>query len=125
MSGSPEDVATTLGRSSVTSLEFAQWAMWIDGARLLIRNRLGDLSALDQDVLDYVVVEAVALRAKRPDAASQMTVSVDDASVTKRYESGTGQIQILDEWWELLRPSESSGAFSTRPSSARDRGRCW
>lgn len=117
------DVATTLLRSpaSVTDVEDAAWSMWIEDARRQIARRLGDLSELDQDDLDYVTREAVALKAKRPDEAVKVDISVDDASSSRTYERATGQITILDEWWALLSPAEDSGAgFSTRPGFEAD-----
>ena len=113
----PDDVATSLGRPLSGSTEEAQINMWIADARTLIRARLGDLDALDQDVLDYVVREAVVARASRPRASSR-TVSVDDASVTERFD--TAEVSISDEWWDLLSPATQSRAFSTRPSSQAD-----
>ena len=112
---SVDDVATSLGRP-ITGLEEAQVEMWLDDAERQIRKRLGDVSLLDQDDLAYVEREAVILKIKRPDPATQTSVSVDDATVTKRYERDTGQITILDEWWALLSPAvDSSAGFSTRP----------
>lgn len=86
-----------------------QWLMWADDALLQIRVRLGDVAALDQDVVDYVVRKAVAEKAKRPDGATERTTSVDDASVTRRYEKSSGQVTILPEWWAMLSPAASSG----------------
>ena len=112
---SVDDVATSLGRP-ISGLEESQVEMWLDDAERQIRKRLGDVSLLDQDDLAYVEREAVILKIKRPDPATQTTVAVDDASVTKRYERDTGQITILDEWWSLLSPTEDSAVgFSTRP----------
>ena len=115
-----DDVATSLGRP-ITGLEEAQVEMWLDDAERQIRKRLGDVTLLDQDDLAYVEREAVILKIKRPDPATQTTVAVDDASVTKRYERDTGQITILDEWWSLLSSVEDSAVgFSTRPHFEAD-----
>lgn len=108
-------VQDSLGRT-LTAAEQAQADLWIGDAELLIRARLGDLDELDQDALAYVVREAVVLKFKRPDDATQVTVRVDDASTSKTYQSSTGQIRILDEWWSLLSPADDSSAgWSTRP----------
>ena len=120
MAVTADEVAISLGRPISTAAETDQVEQWITDARMLIRIRLGDLDLLDQDVLDYVVREAVALKVKRPDPASTTTVAVDDASVTKRYERDTGQIQILDGWWDMLSPTVQSRAFSTRPGFQSD-----
>ena len=107
------DIATALLRETPApgSEEDRQWLMWIADAQLLIRNRLGDLTALDQDTLDYVVREAVVAQVRRPDDATQVSVAVDDGSVQRSYRTGRGRVTILDEWWDMLSPSES-GAFS-------------
>lgn len=114
----PDDVARTLGASWALPVPTEQWALWIEDAGLLIgawcaRNGYS-FAALDASVVDYVVREAVAARAKRPDSATQVDVAVDDGRVSRRYESSTGQIDIRDEWWDLLRPVDSSpsGAFT-------------
>lgn len=100
----PSDVALTLGRATPdeASTQFQQWALWISDAENLIFDRLGDLDQLNQANLAYVVREAVALKVKRPDPVVQTTTSVDDGSVSKRYENSAGQITILDEWWAML-----------------------
>ena len=69
-----------------------------------------------------MVREAVAMMAKRPDDATQVTVSIDDGATSKTYRSGTGRVTILDEWWNLLSPTTSTSgrAFEvdTMPASA-------
>jgi hypothetical protein len=105
-------VATALGRATYTDAERDQWSMWIDDALLLIESRLGDVSALDQARLDYVVREAVVAHIRHPDDATQVSVSIDDASTSRTYRSGKGRVTILDEWWDLLAPLVRSGAYS-------------
>ena len=123
------DVAVALGRPQpdVNSAERLQWDMWIRNARLQLRKGdgthkgLGDLDLLDQETLDYVLVEAVAAKVKRPDDATQVDISVDDGRVSKLYQSSTGTVFIRPEWWEMLAPTgQTSGAFSTRPSYEPD-----
>lgn len=117
MTVTPNDVAVALGRPSPVGPAVGQWQFWIDSARLLIKARLGDLTLLDQAVLDYVVTEAVAAQVRKPDDATQVDVAVDDARVSRRYSSGTGRVSILDEWWDLLSPEvDSSGAFTVNPA---------
>lgn len=127
MAVTPADIAVALGRTdSPSGTEAAQWDMWISDARLLIEARLGDLDALDQAKLDYVVREAVVAQVRRPDDATQVTVSVNDASTSKTYQRGAGRVTILDAWWELLSPTKPRGrAFEvdTMPSSAGALGR--
>jgi len=118
-----DDVATTLGVSSPTDLQVSQWELWIgDATRAIDRwaERNGYTGLLNAADVDYVVREAVA--AKRPDNATQVEVAVDDGRVSRRYESGAGQITILPEWLDLLTPATATtgGAFSIRPTSTPD-----
>lgn len=121
MAVTPEDIAVELGRTAPdsTSPEFSQWELWIADARMLISARLGDLAALDQPRLDYVVRQAVSMHVRRPDDATQVAVSIDDGSTSRTYRSGKGRVTILDEWWTLLAPATTSTrAFSVRPSGS-------
>lgn len=124
MSVTPETIAVALGVTAPASdsAQFAQWSMWIDDALMLVEARLGDPAELDQAKLDYVVREAVVMQARRPDDATQVTVSVDDASTSRTYRTGSGRVTILDEWWELLAPTSQTGgrAFEvdTMPADA-------
>lgn len=115
----PEVIAVALGRAvpDSDSPEAAQWAMWIEDALLLIEARLGDPLELDQDKLDYVVREAVVAHVRNPDDATQVEIAVDDARSSRTYKSSRGRVTILDEWWDLLAPTASSGgAFSFIPT---------
>ena len=132
MAVTPDQVATTLGVSCPDPIPYAQWDMWISDATLLITNwatRNGyTFAGLDSATVDYVIREAVALKVKRPDSATQVDIAVDDGRVSRRYESSTGQIAILPEWWDLLTPasSASSGsAFSVRPAFEPDSVSSW
>ena len=116
MATSVTNVQITVGRT-LTATETAQATLWIEDARAIISlgrdgRSIVDLDGLDQTTLDMVVREAVASRVKRPDDASQVSVQVDDAQVSRRYESGTGQIEITDRWWDMLFPTTSRGAFT-------------
>lgn len=108
-------IAVALGRTApeAFSVEQQQWDMWIGDALMLIEDRLGDTSLLDQAKLDYVVREAVVAHVRRPDNATQVDISIDDAQSSRRYSTGKGRVTILDEWWALLSPEkEERGAFS-------------
>lgn len=119
MSVTPEDIAVALGRTTPDETTWAQWDMWITDARMLISARLGDLEELDQGRLDYVVREAVAAHIRHPDDVTRVEVSVDDARSSREYRTGRGRVTILDEWWDLLSPSNSTaGAFSILPFGA-------
>lgn len=116
MSVTPAMLAVALGQAApgADSVTEQQWQMWIDDAEMLIEARRTLLGAEvpDEAKLDYVVREAVAAHIKRPDDATQVTVSVDDASSSRSYQTGKGRVTILDEWWSLLGLVEASGAFS-------------
>lgn len=88
-----------------------QWDMFISDAEMLIETRRLSLEAdaPDQAKVDYVVRQAVVEHIRHPDDATQVTISVDDASTSKTYRSGKGRVSIHDEWWALLGLSESSG----------------
>lgn len=112
-----EMVAVALGQAAPEpdSITARQWSMWIDDAEMLIETRrvLLDAESIDQAKLDYVVREAVVSHVRKPDDATQVTVSVDDASTSRTYQSGKGRVTILDEWWALLGLVQSNGgAFS-------------
>lgn len=116
MSVTPAMLAVALGQAAPGpgSVTEQQWQMWIDDAEMLIEARRALLGAEvpDEAKLDYVVREAVAAHIKRPDDATQVTVSVDDASSSRSYQTGKGRVTILDEWWSLLGLVEASGAFA-------------
>lgn len=119
MSVVPEDIAVALGRTTPdsNSPEYAQWEMWISDALLLIEARLGDLTELDETKLDYVVREAVVAHVRKPDDATQVEVAIDDGRASRTYKSSTGRVTIIDAWWDLLKPTDTTGgAFSIRPS---------
>lgn len=102
----PVDIATELGQNvpAAGSPTAEQWQMWIDDALMLIQNRADGLNAVlvDQIKINYVIRQAVADHVKRPDNATQVTVSVDDASTSRTYRSGAGRVTILDDWWTML-----------------------
>ena len=114
MAVTPETIAVALGRTapSDTSPELLQWAMWIEDAQLLIKARIDAITptpTVDQLRQDYVVREAVVAQVRRPDDATQVTVSVDDGNVSRTYRSSAGRITILDEWWSLLGLASGGG----------------
>lgn len=117
MAVTPAMLAVALGQAAPEpgSITEQQWMLWVEDAYMLIdlrRDQLGVTAPIDEAKLDYVVREAVVSHIKKPDDATQVTVSVDDASSSRTYRSGKGRVTILDEWWLLLGLVESSGAFS-------------
>lgn len=111
-----DDVATSLGRPISDATEVAQVTQWLADAELQIRVRLGDIAALDQEVLAFVEREAVVLRLRNPEGFQ--SESVDD--YTYRWGNEAGRVAILPEWWDMLSPTAGSGAFSVRPSFEPD-----
>lgn len=110
------DVAVAVGRPISSDVEQNQIEWWLTGAEMAIKARLGDLSVLDQNVLLYVEVEAVAAKVRRHgNLESSITVSVDDSSVTRRYESNVTSADITDDWWDLLNPAATVTAFTISP----------
>jgi hypothetical protein len=117
MSVTPNMIAVALGQAAPEpdSIQDQQWSLWIDDAYMLIDTRrlsLDPTIEIDQAKLDYVVRESVVAHVKKPDDATQVTVSVDDASTSRSYRSGKGRVTILDEWWTLLGLTDPGGAFS-------------
>lgn len=101
----PARVAVALGQDAPAGPVAEQWQMWIDDALMLINDRVDSITPSpvpDQAKLDYVIREAVVGQVRRPDAATQVTVSVDDGSTSRTYARGTGRVTILDDWWSLL-----------------------
>lgn len=117
MAVTPDMIAVALGVTAPAedSLTEQQWEMWISDAEMLIETRRlaldVDAEDIDEAKLDYVVREAVVAHVKKPDDATQVTVSIDDGSTSKSYKSGKGRVTILDEWWILLGLTDPKGAF--------------
>ena len=120
MAVTPAAIAVELGRATPDPSDpiYAQWEQWIADALYLIRKRPGLVFAdLDPNDVDYVVRQAVTAHVRRPDDATQVSVSVDDGSLQKTYRSAKGRVEIIDEWWALLTPAKTeTRAFSVRPS---------
>lgn len=110
-----EDVAVSLGRPITDTLEQEQVNQWIADALVIIGARLGDVSELDQAVLDYVVREAVVLKVMNPEG--KQSEQIDDYKYTRFSANARGQVWILDEWWEMLSPTSSTSAFTIVPFS--------
>ena len=117
MAVTPAMLAVALGQTAPVpgSITEQQWNMWVADAGMLIETRrlaIAPTLVIDAAKLDYVVREAVVSHIKKPEDATQVTVSVDDGSTSKSYKSGKGRVTILDEWWLLLGLTETSGAFT-------------
>lgn len=125
----PNMLAVALGVAApeAGSVTEQQWQMWVEDAAMLIESRRVLLGAELPDAakVDYVVREAVVAHIKRPDDATQVTISVDDGSSSKSYKSAKGRVTILDEWWALLGLVETSGAFSVDGLSVGSKHLAW
>jgi hypothetical protein len=110
-----EDMALEVGRL-LSELEQQQAARWADWTLTIIENRLGDLTALNQDTLRMVVTEVVADRIKRPEKETQTSVTIDNGTVNRTYSPGGGRITITDDQWRLLSPAKTGRAFTIAPS---------
>ena len=125
-----EKIAVALGRTAPepNSLVAQQWQMWLDDAELLIKLRAQELKKQMPDVakLDYVVRQAVVAQIRKPDDATQVTISVDDGSSSKTYQSAKGRVAIIDEWWSLLGlVTVTTGAYSFDMASSTTRHLPW
>ena len=122
MAVTPGDIAVELGRTAPdpSDAAYSQWQTWISDALFLIRKRLGPIEDLDAETVDYVVRQAVTAHVRRPDDATQVVTSVDDASSSRTYRSSRGRVEILDEWWAMLSPADNTAgrAFSIRPGGS-------
>lgn len=118
MAVTPATIAVALGVTApeTGSIQEQQWDLWIDDATMLIENRASQLDMSIDDIddakLDYVIREAVVSQVKKPDDATQVSVTVDDGTTARSYRSGKGRVTILDEWWTLLGLVEPSGVFA-------------
>ena len=135
--GTTAQVAHELGRlpDSITPEESLQWNQWLERVERSIAARftraglvLADQVALnlpDAATVADVEVAAVARKVQNPNGDTSSTVTVDDASVTRRREGvGTAAgLDLTDAEWALLLPASSSGAFSVRPFYEPDV--CW
>jgi hypothetical protein len=118
MAVTAQNIAVALGQAAPQSgsVTEQQWNMWIEDAVMLIEARRAELPAkpIDEAKRDYVVRQAVVAHIKKPDDATQVTISADDASSSRTYQSSKGRVEIIDDWWKLLGLElvTGSGAFS-------------
>ena len=126
------DVSARLGRPITLTAEVTQVETWLDDVEDQIVARftraglvLTDQIALDDPTLATVIrveAEAVLRRIDRPiPGRTSTTRSIDDASVTDRWEGQSSSYEWLTEsGWSDLLPFVTSGAFSTRPGFEPD-----
>lgn len=115
------DVGVALRRTISDAAEQAQITWWLNGAELLLKSRLGNVALLDQAVVKHVEVETVAEKVRRAGRdESSITVSVDDGSVTRRYESRLTAEDITADLWDLFGSRYTGSAYTIRVSSPLD-----
>lgn len=104
------DVATTLGRPITDHDEQAQILNWISKTERIISARLGDLDALDRQILADVISEVVARRARNPDG--KRNERIDDYSYTLDAAASAVELTLTaDEWARLSQDGSTSGAY--------------
>lgn len=120
------DVEARLGRPISAATEIAQVNAWLSDVESQISARFRrfglvlseQIAAGNPDLATVVRVEAsvVVRRVQNPEPGRTSTTrSVDDASVTDRWETGGSPWDLTESDWFDLLPASSSGAFSTRP----------
>lgn len=126
------DVAKRLGRPISDQAEIDQVTAWLEDVESIIVERftraglvLSTQIALNNPSLASVVrveSDAVIRRIYQPlPGRTSTTRSVDDASVTDRWEGSGSYDWLTDGEWSDLLPSVTAGAFSTRPGFEPDR----
>ena len=104
------DVATTLGRPITDQDEQNQITNWISKTERIIAARLGDLDALDRQILADVISEVVARRARNPDG--KRNERIDDYSYTLDAAASSVELTLTaDEWARLSQDGSTSGAY--------------
>lgn len=115
MAVTPDMLAVALGQAAPSGLIAEQWQMWIDDAYMLVADRVAKINPADEPSeakVDYVVREAVVGHIKKPDDATQVTISVDDGSSSRTYQSSKGRVDV-STWWDFLGLNEpSTGAYA-------------
>lgn len=120
------DVAARLGRPITDPLEVDQVNAWLADieSQIAARFRRAGLDLTEQvaannpDSTTLVRIESSAAvrRVQNPEPGRTSTTrSVDDASITERWESSANPWDISESEWADLLPSLAGGAFSTRP----------
>lgn len=121
MAVTPPQIADRIGRD-LTPAEVRQVPLWIEDAGYLIDARAARLGVtLDPGLRDRIVALAVVAMSHNPTGETQTRVTIDDGTVDRRRTSGSGQVTILDEWWDELGLAE---VVSAEWSGSIPYGRC-
>lgn len=127
---SSSDVEVELGRPAASPAETDQWDAWLERVERSISRgfaragfTLGTQVALDDPTVDDVrdvEVAAVIRKIANPSGMTSATRSVDDASITSRWESASNgdPLAVTDDEWAALLPTtrDRPRAFSILPS---------
>lgn len=111
-------LALDMGVDAAT-LDLARVSLLASDVELRIVRRMGPLSGLDQNMVEYVVRKVLArmLRGGVSDGATSVEVRVDDGAVVRRYPESVDPSLITDDLWGLLGWDEGGrDAWSIRPS---------
>lgn len=94
------------------------WGSWVESDIERAAVSAGKtFASLNPVQVERFSVEAITYRLDHPDDATQVDVSVDDARVSRRYSSSTGQLTYLPQWWAWLGlGDDTAGAFSITPA---------
>lgn len=120
------DVEVELGRPASSSAETDQWQAWLDRVERSIERgfRKNTLVLADQIVLGNPTVEdvidvevaAVIRKVNLPMGGKTSTTrSIDDASITERFDADSSGLELTEVEWDSLLPGADAQAFSTRP----------
>ena len=103
-------MATTLGRPITDPDEQNQITNWISKTERIISARLGNLNALDRQILADVISEVVARRARNPDG--KRNERIDDYSYTLDAAASAVELTLTaDEWARPSQDGSTSGAY--------------
>jgi DNA-binding PadR family transcriptional regulator len=123
-----DDVAKQLGREITDPLEIDQIKTWIDIADLIVRKRYPNLDQLVKDgvinaeSVKLVEALAVARYSRNPEGTTSNSTRIDDYQETYGTTNAKATMEILDDEWDLLAPSDtgSEGAFTITPKGWQD-----
>ena len=103
----------------VSTLDPARVGLLASDIELRITHRMGPISGLDPNMVEYVVRKVLVkmLRGGVSDGATAVEVRADDGAVVRRYPDGVDPSLITDDLWGLLGWDEGGrDAWSIRPS---------
>lgn len=112
----PDDIAVDLGRdpAGLSTIDTAQFQRWIDDAVFLITEGVGEGDDPPQNMVDYVVRQAVVMVAESPvPGVLSESIQVDDGMHTMRWDGRSRRVQILPEWWKMLGVDSAGGQAFT------------